>query len=105
MQLTHPHSQECIAADERNLYYSMVLRDLVRVLGERQTIEDVSVRKVDPEKLWQDGTAAAAETLRWPVQPEEQIIIRYTRDGLENTASIYIAKDRDEWKWVHSCTR
>ena len=105
MRLTHPHSQECIAEDERDYYYSMVLKDLVRVLGERQTIEDVRVRKVDPEKLRQRETNSQAGSFRWPVPPEEQIIIRYIKDGLENTASLYIARDRDEWKWVHACAQ
>jgi len=105
MQLTHPDSQECISEDERDYYYSLILKDLVRVLGHRQIIEDVSVRKVDPEKLRQNITATEAADIRWPVSPEEQIIIKYTKDGIENTASLYIARDIDEWKWVHACAQ
>jgi hypothetical protein len=103
MRLTHPHSQECISEDERDYYYSMILKDLVRVLGQRQTIEDVSVRKVDPARLRLSGTATGTAAIHWPVPPEEQIIIKYTKDGFENTASLYIARDSDEWKWVHAC--
>jgi len=102
MRITHPYSQECISEDERDYYYSMVLKDLVRVLGHQQIIEDVSVRKVDPAKL-PASSAATEAAIRWPVPPEEQIIITYTKDGFENTASLYVARDRDEWKWVHAC--
>ncbi|MDD3619316.1 MAG: hypothetical protein RBR09_05430 [Desulfobulbaceae bacterium] len=103
MRLTHPHSQECISADERDYQYGLILQDLLRVLGERQTIEDVSIRKVDPGELRRSSTPGGTAAVNWPVFPEEQIIITYTKDGLENTASLYIARDRDEWKWVHAC--
>ncbi|HHO47067.1 MAG TPA: hypothetical protein ENN06_01195 [Desulfobacteraceae bacterium] len=103
MRLTPPNSQECIPADERDYRYSLILRDLLRVLGERQTIEDVRIRKVDAAQLRRSGAAEETAAVSWPVFPEEQIIITYTRDGIENTASLYIARDRDEWKWVHAC--
>jgi len=103
--LTHPQAKQCVREDDREYYYRLILNGLVRVLGHQQTIQEVMVKNIDADEFQQSKEAAEAVRMNWPVEPEKQIIITYEKDGIENVVSLYISKDKDNWKWVHLCTQ
>ena len=103
IQLTHPKSSACTRADDQERYYEMVLKGLVQMLGRQQTIKEIESKKVDAQSLKQGTDAAAQSSMRWPITPEEQLVIKYEKEGSESSATLYIAREQDQWKWVHLC--
>lgn len=101
--LTHPKSMACTKEEDQDRYYEMVLKGLVQMLGRQQTIKEISSKKVDAQTLKNGTDTVDQSSVRWPVTPEEQLVFKYDKEGGESSASIYIARDQDQWKWVHLC--
>ena len=103
MLLTHPQARACINEEGQEEYYSLILKNLVQILGRQQIIKAIKSRKVEEQEIKERGAAAAQYRMAWPIPPEQQLFITYDKDGSESTATIDIARDQDQWKWVHLC--
>jgi len=103
IDLTHPQARECTRDDEQEAYYGLIMQGLVQMLGRQQIIKEISSRKIEVQDMQQSSEAAAQASMKWPIQPEEQLIVRYEKDGAETTATLYIAREQDQWKWIHLC--
>ena len=103
LQLTHPQAKACTKVDEQEHYYGLIMKGLVQMLGHQQTIKEISSMKVADQDLKPVSDPAAKGSMVWPVPPEEQLLIKYVMNGSEDTATIYIARDQNQWKWVHRC--
>lgn len=101
--LTHPKARQCTKEEEQEYYYSLILQGLVQLLGRQQAIKEIRSKKVDVQEIQNTSETAAQSGMKWPIAPEEQLIITYKKDGTEETATIYIARDQDQWKWIHLC--
>ncbi|MHB8810209.1 MAG: hypothetical protein ACYC9M_09375 [Desulfobulbaceae bacterium] len=101
--LTHPQARQCTKEDDQEQYYGLIMKGLVQMLGRQQTITEISSRKVEPQDIQKSLDTAAQSGMKWPVTPEEQLTIRYDKEGSESSATLYIARDQDQWKWVHLC--
>lgn len=101
--LTHPLALQCTKNDNQEYYYGLILKGLVQMLGHQQTIKEIRSKKVEVEDIQKTADTAAQSGMKWPFAPEEQLIIKYENDGSESTATLYIARDQDQWKWVHLC--
>ena len=67
------------------------------------TIKEIKSKEVNEADLKASGDTAAQNRMQWPIPPERQLLITYVKDGSESTATINIARDQDQWKWVHLC--
>lgn len=105
MHLTHSQALACIKEEQQEEYYGLTMKNLVEILGRKQIIQEIKSRKVNEADLKISDDPATQNRIKWPVTPEQQLLLRYTTDGSESTASIYIARDQEEWKWVHLCFR
>lgn len=105
IQLTHPQARQCTKDDDQEYYYGLIMKGLVQVLGRQQTIKEIESKKVDAQSLKQGTDAAAQSSMRWPVTPEEQLVIKYEKEGSKSSATLYIARDQDQWRWVHLCNQ
>ncbi|MHB8791248.1 MAG: hypothetical protein ACYDBT_15370 [Desulfobulbaceae bacterium] len=103
IRLTHPQARQCTGNEDQEYYYGLILKGLVQMLGHRQTITEIESRKVSLQDIQQISDTGGNSSMKWPVPPEEQLLIRYEKDGVESTATLYIARDQDQWKWVHLC--
>ena len=103
IRLTHPQARQCTSADNQEYYYALILKGLVQMLGHQQIIMEIESRKVSLQDIQQTSNTAGQSSMKWPIPPEEQLLIRYEKDGVESTATLYIARDQDQWKWVHLC--
>lgn len=101
--LTHPLALQCTKDSNQEHYYGLILKGLVQMLGHQQTIKEIRSKKVDVADIQKTSDTAAQSGLKWPLPPDEQLLITYDIDGTESTATIYIARDQDQWKWVHLC--
>lgn len=101
--LTHPQALQCIKDEEKEYYYGLILQGLIQMLGRQQTIREIMSKKVDLRDIQQTSDTAGQSGMKWPIPPEEQLIIKFDKDGAENSATIFIARDQSQWKWVHLC--
>ena len=101
IELTHPASLQCVPREDRRVYYSRIMDGLVRILGHSQTLKSLRIKPVGKDELRQITAVHAQMT--WPVKPDEKMIVTFEKKGRENVTNLYIARDRDEWKWVHAC--
>jgi hypothetical protein len=104
MGLTHSLAKSCTNITDQERYYGLIMKGLVELLGHQQTIKEISSRKVDDQTLKTNTDTAAKNSMYWPITPERQIVVTYVKDnGKENSATILIARDQGQWKWVHLC--
>ena len=101
--LTHPLALQCTKEDSHEQYYGLILKGLVQMLGHQQTVKEIRSKEVDVADIQKTSDTAAQSGMKWPLPPAEQLIVTYDKDGTESTATIYIALDQDQWKWVHLC--
>jgi hypothetical protein len=103
MGLTHPLALQCTKVDGQEQHYGLIMKGLVQMLGHQQTIKEIRSKKVEVADIQKTSDTAAQSGMKWPLPPAEQLIVTYDKDGSESTATIYIARDQDQWKWVHLC--
>ena len=103
IDLTHPQARQCTKEDDQEQYYDLIMKGLVQMLGRQQTIKEISSKKVGPQDIQKSSDTAAQSSMKWPISPEEQLVIKYEKEGSESSATLYIARDQDQWKWVHLC--
>ena len=103
IRLTHPQSKECVSEEDRDFYYGRMLDGLVRVLGNRQTVQSVMVSMFEPGEIIISKELQSGENVKWPVAPEARLIVEYEKGKQNSVASLYLSKDKNEWKWVHIC--
>lgn len=103
IRLTHPKSLACEPEEDWEFYYGKILDGLVRVLGKRQTLLGVSVEELAAGEIDIAKNLTSGANINWPVRPEARLIIQYERQEREAVASLYLAKDNNDWKWIHVC--
>ncbi len=102
--LTHPASLACVPEEDWEYYYGRVLDGLVQILGKRQAVQLVRKTGIAPGEFDAGGGISSRDDVNWPVVPEVRLILQYERQGRKAVAALYLAKDNNEWKWVHVCT-
>ncbi|GAB4338757.1 MAG: hypothetical protein Kow0089_10980 [Desulfobulbaceae bacterium] len=103
IRLTHPESLSCVPEEDREFYYGRMLDGLGYVLGKRQAIRNIRVEEYAPGELVPSRDLPSGDDVRWPVVPQARIILEYERQGRKAVASLYLARDQNDWKWVHIC--